>query len=143
MLQDVNGNELDFGDAVQTPEQIVIGVTATVAGQPAEGEYTMDDGSVLVFAAGALTEIRPADDQMAALKKENEDLKAQLESQKALLNQNETALSALKAETEKQVKAIETEFLAFKNQYSKENPPSNRIPSEEQKTEVRKPFKNK
>lgn len=45
VIQDVNGTELDFGESIQTVEQIVVGVTATANGTAASGEYVMEAGS--------------------------------------------------------------------------------------------------
>jgi len=63
VLSDVNGKELDFGDLTD-PAEIVIGVTATVDGQPANGQYTIEQlGQVLVFENGVLIDIQPLPQQ--------------------------------------------------------------------------------
>jgi len=40
---------LDFGDQAETIEEIEIGMFAMVDGEPANGDYTMPDGSVWSF----------------------------------------------------------------------------------------------
>lgn len=121
MIQDVNGSELDFGAEIETTEQIQVGVKATVDGKPAEGEYTIEDGDVYVFAAGELTEIKVPESDMEALKKENTELKAELET---LKTSNTEAIAKVEAEnTEFKAKAlkvdeIKKEFETFKNQFS-------------------------
>ena len=61
VIQTQDGTELDFGDSVETEEQIIVGVTATADGKPADGEYTRPNGDVLVFTGGELTEIKTAE----------------------------------------------------------------------------------
>lgn len=113
MVQDTTGKELDFGPDVQDPSQIVAGITATVDGQPAEGEFPMPDGSVLVFAAGTLTEVRPsASAELQAANKKIEELTASLTAK-------EKELETFKADAQKQINEVNTQFLAFKNQFSK------------------------
>ena len=127
--QDVNGTELDFGDEVQTEEQIAIGVKATVDGQPAVGDYILEDGRTLVFEAGELIDIKqPEDDEMEALKKELEALKVENEALKAEKETMDKATEALKAENESAIskleevnaktESIKTEFVAFKSQFT-------------------------
>ncbi len=126
LIQDVNGKELDFGDAVNDESQIQPGVTATVDGQPAEGDYTLADGTVLSFAKGALqTVTKPEGDEMEALKKENEQLKADLATANAAKAQLETDFTALKAKTETEITTLKADMLAFRNQFSKSNIPDN------------------
>jgi len=77
--------ELDFTN-LEEDEIIEVGAYAEVDGSPASGEYVMTDGKHYIFDdAGILTEIKdPEDDtaseEMVALKAENEELKASLES---------------------------------------------------------------
>lgn len=112
MIQDTNGVELDFGEEIQDPSQIIEGVTATADGSPAEGEYPMPDATILVFVAGALTEIKPAEDEMEALKQENERLKIELAGKV-------TEFDTFKGEAEKKITDLSTEFVAFRAQFSK------------------------
>jgi ATP-dependent protease ClpP protease subunit len=121
MLQDVNGKEVDFGPDVQTPEQIAVGVKATVDGTPAQGDVTMASGEVYQFEAGVLKAIVPkadAPDPNAELKAENEALKAELSAMKA------EAMAAKTHETEsvKQLKTVQDAFAAFKNEFSTGDP---------------------
>ena len=74
-----DGTVLDFGDQVETAEEIEVGMTATLeGGGTPEGEYPMPDGRTFVFDNGTLTEIKEAEDDTEALKKENEELKKQI-----------------------------------------------------------------
>lgn len=122
VVNDVNGTELDFGSSITDVSQIVVGVSATVAGAPAAGEFTMPDGTIYVFEGGILNEIRPAggmDDEM--LKAENEKLKAELEALRGKNDEVEKALNAFKAEHEEAKKVI----AEFKAMYKKPEIPAN------------------
>ncbi len=119
VVQDVNGKELDFGEAVTDMAQVQPGAKATVDGSPAEGEFTLADGTVLVFAKGELQTITPpAGDELEALKKENAQLKADLEASNVAKAKIETDLVALKANTEGELSKVKTELLAIRNQFS-------------------------
>ena len=80
VVQDATGAELDFTELADD-EIIEIGATATVDGNPAEGEYLMPDGTTYIFEAGTLTDILEAEvgtEAAAALRTENKMLKRQL-----------------------------------------------------------------
>lgn len=68
-----------------------VGDKATIDGKAAEGRITIADGTTYVFVAGELTEIIPAEEdddveeEIVALKKENEALKAQVETMNSTL----------------------------------------------------------
>lgn len=122
VLQCVDGKEIDFGDAVQTPEQIVVGVKGTVDGKPAQGEYTFADGSKMNFDKGELKGVVPAQNpEMDKLQKENQDLQNKLKESTEAQNKMKVELEAIKTASNK----ITEEFTAFKNQFSKENPTPN------------------
>jgi ATP-dependent protease ClpP protease subunit len=135
MLQTADGVTLDFGEEIQEASQITVDTPVKVDGAAAEGEYLMPDGSTIVAAGGKVTEIRPKveeDEEMAALKAENETLKTQLAEAQA----NVTTAQSL-------VKGIESDFKAFKKQVtsdikglSKTTPPAG-----DDEPEIRKPFK--
>ncbi len=130
MLQDVNGVEIDFGDAVQTPEQIVVGVEAKVDGKPAEGEMTMADGSILTFKAGVLETITPpATDDLEALKSENEALKLQLSESVAAQNLLQKKVTTVETD----LTTARNDFKAFKAQFTKEKTIAN-LPNDDKKT---------
>lgn len=142
-LQDATGVEIDFYDREDgSPE---IGDKANVDGSAAVGEYTMPDGEVFKFEAGVLTEIIAAaeeNEEMAALKTENEALKAEIETLK-------TSNLALKDESESNVKAIkevQSKFAAFEKKMvtnfniKLEN---ERKPEDEGKPKSRRMFKDK
>ena len=126
MLQDVNGVEIDFGEAVQTPEQIVVGVEAKIDSKPAEGDVTMPDGSVLTFKAGKLETITPKamPEDAEALKAENEDLKKKLADSVAAQNLLQEKVKGF----EKDLNSAREEFKAFKNLFSNEKPLKNTPP---------------
>lgn len=142
LIQDVNGVQIDLPE-IETIDQLQTGISATVEGSPAEGEYTLDDGSVLKFEAGVLSEIMPPADDMEALKSENESLKKQLEDLQNSLNAKEKEKEDLAKESETKLKEVETTFEAFKAKFSKEFIPGEELGGEERETTVRKPFKNK
>lgn len=140
MIQDVNGLELDFGETIETPEQIQVGVSATVAGSPAEGEFVLEDGTIYVFEAGTLKEIKPAETEAEAFKREIADLKTQIEtltkgkedSQAKLEKENED----FKAESAKQMKSVTDELVKIKALATGFNPQDNL--SEEEKRKLNK-----
>lgn len=144
MIQDVNGIEIDFGDTIETPEQIAVGATATVEGSPANGEYVLTDGTVYKFEAGQLMEIvmpEPSD-EMEALKKENEELKAQLEASTAAQNKLQTDFDQFKSKANNDLKKVADEFKSFKNQYSEFMLDKN-DPGGDPKPQIRRAFKKK
>jgi len=101
-----DGTVLDFGDQVKTADQIAAGMTAKLAdGGVPSGDYPMPDGKVFVFdTAGKLSEIKPGETtDLEALKKENADLKAEIETLKASALAKETAF-----------RTIESDFATFK-----------------------------
>lgn len=117
VLQDATGSEIDFD--VETEEEIAIGVTATVDGTAANGEYTMPDGNIYVFENGTLTEINmPGDDnneEMEALKAEIEALKAEKAESEA---SHETAIAEVKNQYESKLNEIKAEVAEIKNTFS-------------------------
>ena len=108
----VDGVILDFGDAIEEESQIAVGTTATVDGSAASGEFVLTDGRTLVFAEGAVTEIKEAEggDDVEALKAklvEAEKKIAEMEAAKA--TSNEEVVTMKKAQ-----KAFKKQFKAFK-----------------------------
>ena len=100
---------LDFGDQIETVEEIEVGMTATLEGGGSpDGDFTMTDGAVWVFESGALTEMKEPesdDDDVEALKQKITELEAELETANAQAVTTETA-----------VKAIQAELVKFKSQ---------------------------
>jgi len=144
VIQDVNGVELDFGDEVETREQISVGNTATADGEPANGDYVLSDGTTLVFENGTLMEINEPEmddeeneneatdntveelqEEVNSLKDVNSDLHNKLADSNAIIaelqSDNEKIKNMLTSELEKLAK----EFNDFKNQYSGEMPEVN------------------
>lgn len=114
-----NTTVLEFADVAPdaTP---VAGDIATVDGTPASGEYLMPDGSTYVFTTdgtGALVEIKPAetddDEEIDALRAENEQLKADNAALQAQLKGVEKDVVALK-------KAITSRFEDVKSEKKEE-----------------------
>lgn len=132
VLKTADDKNLDFGEDIQEASQIEVGSTATVDGAPAEGEYTMPDGTIYVFTGGAVTEIKApstddgADAEAAALKAENETLKAQLTEAQDTLKTVQQELAAFKAQITSDIKGFKPE------------PP----PGGEGGEAIRKPFKS-
>lgn len=140
MIQDANGNELDFGAEVEDASQIAVGSKATVDGAPAEGEFTLADGQVLVFTAGELTEIKPAEsDDVAALKQEIEDLKVENEKLKTESTDSVTAV----AEATTQLQAVSDELKKLKALTSSGDEHSANSVSGDEGTQKRSAFKKK
>lgn len=139
LIKDVEGKELEF--SVDSAEEIEVGVTATVDGAAASGEYTMSDGTVYVFEGGTLTEIKePEPDEMEALKTENEELKAELESLKSTQAEQQTEIQA-KTEALEEIRA---EVEGFKNVFSKKiNNSVDPAKDDEPKPKTRRAFKQK
>ncbi len=101
-----DGTVLDFGDQVESVEEVAVGMTATIEGGTPDGEYVMPDGATWVFESGTLTAITPAEEEdteeMKQLKTENADLKQQL--------------ADLQAANEQAIADLETEVVAMKAQ---------------------------
>jgi len=129
LVQDATGVELDFTELADG-DAIVVGATAMAAGVPAEGEYTLPDGTVYTFVAGELTEIvLPADaispEEAAALKAENEAFKSEIETLKA-----ENAASA------KLVDEIKTEVVNLKRAITTGGAPAGKVDGKKPATET-------
>ena len=111
-----DGTVFDFGDQVESVEEIEIDMTATIEGGGVpEGEYVMPDGRTFVFAAGTLTEIKEAveedTEEMKQLKTENENLKKQLsdiqEANEQAIADLETEVVAIKAQVKSDISTFE------------------------------------
>ena len=144
-VQDVNGNELDFGESVQTPEQIAVGVTATVGGNPANGDYAMPDGTVYVFENGTLTEIKApeSDEEMEALKSENETLKAENEALKTENNSVKEEYNKFKNDAATKISEAMAKYNNLVSQYQTLNIAPAKPAEGKEGKEIRKAFKKK
>ena len=117
VAQDVNGVDLDFGEAITSIEEVEVGTTATVNDEPAEGEYTLADGRTLIFEGGAVTEIKTDEDEdeeseeVAELKQEVVELKEQLEAKNTLVD-----------DLKNTVVLIQTDITDFKNSFKEDVP---------------------
>jgi ATP-dependent protease ClpP protease subunit len=141
MLQDVNGVEINMPE-IETIEQLSTGVTATIDGAPANGEYVLDTGEVLVFENGSLTEIKEGENEIEQLRLENENLKKQLEELNAKAKEKESEIEELRVNATAKVEEVTKKFNEFKAKYSKEFVPDGKIEDDDEKPQVRKPFKN-
>ena len=119
VLQDVAGNEFDFGDEIEDLEQVEVGTTATIDGAPAAGEYPFPNGKTYVFEAGVVTEIRDTEGEGG---EEVEELKEEVEELKEEVEELKEELEVVNATYRKQLKAIKAEFNALKNAYNDEPP---------------------
>ena len=133
IIQDVNGVELDFGDEIETQEQIEVGSTATVDGVAATGDYTLADGTVYTFEAGAITEITPPEgdegnEEMENLKAENEALKTENEDLKANVENSKTELETTKANYSTQITEVQSKLDDLEGKFSGDKPKPN-VPS--------------
>ena len=111
VIQSTDGTELDFGESIESVEQIVVGSPCSQ-----NGEFVLTDGRTIKVEGNVVTEVIEATDtageEMAQLKAENETLKAQLEATNLkvseLTNKNTEFVN------------LKKEFLDFKNQFSNE-----------------------
>lgn len=138
VVKTADDQNLDFGEDIKESSEIAVGSPATVDGKPAEGEYTMPDGTVYVFAGGKVTEIKPPaeeekeDPEAAALKAENENLKAQLTEAQTKATEAQDALKAVKDDLEAFKAQVTSDIQGFKPQ----------PPAQPDGEIVRKPFKS-
>jgi hypothetical protein len=132
-LQDANGAELVIETENEAPQ---IGDTATVDGAPANGEYTMPEGNVLVFVEGELTEIKEPEDEQAAIRKVVQE---ELEKFTAKKDEElELAVKGLNALTEK----YEVLAKSVKSKYTPAKQKGQKTPGQDE-DEVYKSFRKK
>ena len=136
VLKTADDKNLDFGEDIQEAGDIQVGTPVTVDGAPAEGEYTMPDGTIYVCSGGKVTEIKaPAADPEpdAALKTENDTLKAQLAERDAALKEAQDTLAAVQQDLADFKAQITSDIKGFRSE-----PPAGGEGGET----VRKPFKS-
>lgn len=146
VLQDVNGVEIDFGDAVETEEQVAVGVSATVDGSAAEGNYVLSDGRTLVFTGGELTAINEAEEEaeedVEALKQKIADLEAAnatlTDDVQNAITEKDTIQSSFD-DVKSKFEVVVGEFDTFKNKFSAEKPEPNK-PTETEDKESKSSF---
>ena len=135
VLKTADDKNLDFGEDIQEAGDIQVGTPVTVDGAPAEGEYTMPDGTIYVCSGGKVTEIKaPAADPEPedAVAKENETLKAQLAERDAALKEAQETLAAVQQDLADFKAQITSDIQGFKP--TPPTPPDGDV--------VRKPFKS-
>jgi ATP-dependent protease ClpP protease subunit len=97
MLTDANGVQIEFPEVAEGGT-VVVGDKTTAA----DGEYVMADGFTYVIVSGVVSEIKePAaqdDENMEALKAENEALKAELDGLKAQAITAQSTIDDVKAQ---------------------------------------------
>ena len=111
VIQSTDGTELDFGESIESVEQIVVGSPCSQ-----NGEFVLTDGRTIKVEGNVVTEVIEAADtaneEMAQLKAENETLKAQLEATNLKVSELTNKLT--------EFVNLKKEFLDFKNQFSNE-----------------------
>ncbi len=124
MVQDVNGIEIDMPD-IEDIEQVAEGVAATIDGSPASGTYTVTGVGEITFEDGVISSIVPEggdDEEMEALKQENDDLKEQITELNASAEKHTQEKVQLNAKVEK----LEADINNFMAKFSDDKPkPSN------------------
>jgi ATP-dependent protease ClpP protease subunit len=133
VLSDVNGKELDFGDITDLAE-IVIGVTATVDGQPANGQFAIEQlGQVLTFENGVLIDVQPLQQQQDEGQQQAQE--QQLEQLATIITEAYEENKKLRAEVTELRKEIAKIKAVYVGQKFNNNPASD---TNEQKKIVKK-----
>lgn len=144
VVQDVAGVELDFGDDVETVDQIAVGATGVTAnGEPAQGDYTLQDGTVYTFTAGTLDAIvLPAsEDSLEEVQAENEALTAQvatLTTELANATQLSDSLKASLNSVNGELAGFKSELESLKSTFSGDTPKPNTPPKSKTKNNKRR-----
>lgn len=110
IVQDANGEDIDFPD-LEEKASPAIGDRAEIDGKPAEGEKVMPSGETFVFAAGELTEIKPAEEEseeLATANAEIERLTAELDAANAKASKAEGDLSKAQKTIQKDATKLAT-----------------------------------
>lgn len=116
----------DLGDD-ETPKK---GDKATLDGEAANGEVTLQDGTVYVFVDGVLDEIREKEEEVeeetetiiADLQKENQNLKDQIAAQASKISSIENKVSAFEKEYSALGKLVSNHVIDDKGNGGKTNP---------------------
>ena len=118
ILQSTAGDELDFGQDIETPEQIVVGVPCTL-----NGTHILPNGTTIVVEANVVTAVTPKDEpdpQIEEMRQANEELTNKLTEATAKIE--ELTNKATQFET------LKNEFVEYKNKFSNHNPDSGAEP---------------
>lgn len=110
MLQNVKGVSIEFPD-LEEGQSPSVGDKGLVEGVAAEGEHTRPDGTVYVFEAGKVSEVKEPEEQTAEIdalnaklakkKEQYKAAKAQFEAEKLKNKASQAALVKMNAEFEK------------------------------------------
>lgn len=114
IVQSISGDQLEFPDLTdgQTPK---VGDSVLINGQPANGEFEMEDGTIYECIDGKLFEIYPPDMQLKALKEKNAELEA---SVKRLSTENES-LNTIINNSAKEVSELKEKVSVIMNERRK------------------------
>lgn len=125
VITDVNGNELEFDT---DDSDVKVGDTTDAA----DGEYTLEDGRVIVVENGAVTEIREpeedeTDEEVEALKAEIAELKKQLEEAKGEAAEAAKMLAKVKSQYTPRARKTETNAKAEEEEETPKSKVSQRL----------------
>jgi ATP-dependent Clp protease, protease subunit len=125
LLQDAAGTELEFPELTEgdTPK---VGDAVNVGGAPANGEYTMPDGTVYKCEGGKLVEI------MAPEAKTNDEVDALKAEIEALKSAN-AAKDSLLLEAKNEIRDLRSKFPTVKKEVNTPNPTEPTNPNTEKK----------
>jgi ATP-dependent protease ClpP protease subunit len=141
-LQDATGVELVFADleSTQAPE---VDAKVTIDGKPADGEFTMADGSTLTAVKGVVTEITPVETEIevevepVAIETETEPVAVEVEvetepvveDKDAMIAELESTIVELKATIAEMMSATQAEALltALESQVEKQTELENKF----------------
>lgn len=143
VVQDATGAELDFGELAEDAA-IEVGATATVDGNPADGEYTMPNGEVYVFTAGELTEIREAGGGEGSEELDTANARiAELESENEALAARATTAEETLATVQKDVLALKAQVMSKFKPEGKKPAASHQKPGDDRTAGMKEYLTNK
>lgn len=140
IIQDVNGAQIDLPE-IETIDQLTVGLAATIDGVAAEGESTLDDGTVIKYEDGFTSEIiLPSDgnEELEALKAENESLKKRIEETQLSLKAKEAEVETVQTETKAELEKVEARFKEFQAKFSTEFIPAGGLDGDDPKIKPNK-----
>ncbi|WP_418513705.1 ATP-dependent Clp protease proteolytic subunit [Corallibacter sp.] len=102
VLQDANGNEIDFPEVEEGAEPQVGDKAVDSEGKAIEGEVVMPDGSTFIFETGELKEIKPVEEEVEA-EESVEDNSEEVEALAEETVEDEIDIEALVAQIENSI----------------------------------------
>lgn len=113
VLQDATGAELEFPDIAEG-ESPALETKVLIGGAPADGSYLMPDGYTYVCEGGILKEILEPmsedNEEMEALRRENEMLKEQIQAKETELTENAEIIAKFEKEFKTLKSNIKSKF---------------------------------